>query len=65
VTLPSASRKLINIERSSSTDGARASSRSNRRERFLVIIFLSPRQCHRRTDEASVIGPFSRRKLSV
>jgi hypothetical protein len=43
VTLPSASRKLINTERSSSTDGARASSRSNRRDRFLVVIFVSLR----------------------
>jgi len=42
VTLPSASRKLINTERSWSTDGARASSRSNRRERFLVVMFVSP-----------------------
>jgi hypothetical protein len=64
-TLPSAPTKLILTERSWSTVGARASSRSNRRERFLVVIFLSPRQCHRRIDEASVIGLFSRRKLSV
>ena len=42
-TRPSASRKLINTERSSSTDGARASSRSNRRDRFLVVIFVSLR----------------------
>jgi len=41
VALPSAPTKLINTERSPSTDGARASSRPNRRERFLVVIFAT------------------------
>jgi hypothetical protein len=43
VTLPSAPTKLILTERSSATVGVRASSRSNRRKRFLVVIFVSLR----------------------
>jgi hypothetical protein len=43
VTHPFASTKLTNTETGPSTAGARASSRSNRRERFLVVIFVSVR----------------------
>jgi hypothetical protein len=43
VTFPFAPTKLILTERSWSIAGARASSRSNRRERFLVVIFVSLR----------------------
>jgi hypothetical protein len=43
VTLPSGPTKLTLTERSWSTVGVQASSRSNRRERFLVVIFVSVR----------------------